>query len=260
MSPAAAKPTRRMTTVALIPRAAIVSKHGRNRFSPTTRLEEKSMAVAKRLSYVRSRSRMERPRRIDGPSFAHRHCGNDEAPRPPHAPSSARSASAAAPVVSRPIFTTAAQLAGVASEALFAIAARLLSEILAGCAAYALAMHGLPAAAFDQEAGDARPSASPDPPTKPSRPTLPMILAGTERDIGADESFSLADNRSGAVARLAARSEQTVGARSSWRMAIIAPAVLRLSKNREQSARRRAIAELRNLERQVAKRHRHRAD
>lgn len=194
------------------------------------------MAVAKQkhLYYVRSRSRAERPRRNDGPSFAHLRIRPGEAPR-------ARSVIGASPVEFRSTFSTAAQFAGVAGETLLAIAAWLVSEMLAGCAAYALAMNGIPRTVLDE---DARPSTPPDPSGDPQGPILHLI----SRDIRMGEPVVPADVKPCAIAQLAARSEYAAGAHWNWCMPIIAPAVLLLAKIRKGAARRRAILELRSMD------------
>jgi uncharacterized protein YjiS (DUF1127 family) len=150
-----------------------------------------------------------------------------------------------ASVASRSIFTTAGQFVESAGDILLAIASWMLKEILAGCIAYAIAMHGIPAAMLDAESGDPRPSAPPDPPRHPSRSAVHVISA----NIRSGETFLPPDvAQPCARAEYAARSEPTRGARSGWRTAIIAPAVVLLSKIREGSARRQAIAELQSLD------------
>ena len=248
-SVAVARATRRITDVALIPGAGIVPKHSRDRLSLTTTLREKSMPVAKHLSYVRSRSRTERSRRIDGPPFAHQCVHHDETPHTlPQRASLPRLAIPAVSVASRSIFRTATQLADSAGDIPLTIASWMLTGAFAGCAAYAMAMYGIPEAMNHEEGGAPMPSAPPAPTGNSSRPNLHVILADTERDIRASEIASPPNAAQPcAGARCAVRSEQTPGARSGWRTAIIAAAVLLLSRFREGYARHRAIAEPRNL-------------
>jgi uncharacterized protein YjiS (DUF1127 family) len=230
-----------MTTVALIPGAGIIRKHARDRFSPTTTLREKSMPVAKHLSYARSRARTERSRRIHGPSCAQ--------PRAlPQQASSAQPAIAPVSVASRSILGTTAHFAESAGDILLTIASWMLRQFVAGCLAYAIAMYGIPEAALRGETGKPKPSAPPAPPRNPSRPTLHVILADREEDIGADEILPPPGAAQPSGARSTARSERTPDARSGWRAAMIAPVVLLWSEIREGSARHRMIAELRNLD------------
>jgi len=194
------------------------------------------MPAAKYLSYARSRSRTERPRRVDGLSFAHLSKHHDEAFRArPKQASSLPLAIAAALAAPQSIFRSAAQFAETVGETLFIVAAWLLSEILNGCAAYALAMYGLPATINDEAPGDTTASKQSDRPGHPSQPTLQPISP----DIRTSKTLSPPDSD---------RSEELASGRSSWRTAIFAAAVLLLSKIRERSAWRRAIVELRRLD------------
>ncbi len=209
------------------------------------------MPVAKHLSYATLRSRTGRPRRSDAPSFAHFHIRHDEASRVRAQRASAQwPAIAVAAVACRSLFRTVAQFAGTAGDILPAIASWMLTEMLNGCAAYALAMHGIPVAADDDEAGDPKPSNTPsEPQGHPPRAALLPIPAARERDIRVAEILSPADAAQPcAISRYAARSEQMSGPRSGWRTAITAPAAGLLSKIREGYARQRAIAELTNLD------------
>ena len=105
------------------------------------------MPVAKQLSYIRSQSRADRPQQINGRSFAHFSIQHDQARRAcAQRTSSEPPAVAAARVAPRSIVRSVAQFAGTAGETLFAAATLLLSEILNGWAAHALAMYGLPVA------------------------------------------------------------------------------------------------------------------
>jgi uncharacterized protein YjiS (DUF1127 family) len=208
------------------------------------------MPVAKHLSYarsyVRSRSPTERPRQIDGPPLAHLRVHDEKTPRTrPQQASSPRLAIPAVSVASRSIFGTAAQLADSAGGVLLTIASWMLTEALAGCVAYAMAMYGIPAAMSHGASGAPMPSAPPAPPGNSSRATLHVILAETEGDIRASE-IALPPNAAQpcAGARCPVRSEQTPGARSGWRIAIIAAAVLLLPRFRKGYVRHRAIAEL----------------
>jgi uncharacterized protein YjiS (DUF1127 family) len=203
------------------------------------------MPVAKHLSYARSRSRTKQSHRIAGASFTHLHAYQDEAPR---ALSQPQPAIMAASVGCRSIVKTVTEFADSAGDILLAIASCILMETLAGCAAYAIAMYGIPKAMDDGESGDPKPSGPPVHSRLPSRPALLLISANTEADI------SVAEIRSPPVAaqpcvssKCLARPEQTRGARSAWRTPIMSAALL-LSKIRERYVRHRAIAELRNLD------------
>lgn len=201
------------------------------------------MPVAKYLSYARSRSRTERLRRIDGPSFTY--------PRPlSQQASSARSAIRTASVAPRSVFRTIAQFTNSAGDIILAIASWMLMQIPAGCLTYAIAMYGIPEAAFRGEPGEPEPAPPPDPLGNAYRPIPHVIISlDTEGEVRAGETFPLPDvAQIWASTKSAARSGQTFGARSGWRTLIIAPAFLLLSKIREASARRRAIAELQNLD------------
>jgi uncharacterized protein YjiS (DUF1127 family) len=192
------------------------------------------MPVAKHLSYTRSRSRTEQPRQIDGLSFTHLSNHHDEARARALRTSFEPPAITVSPVASRSI-RSAAQFAETVGETIFIVAAWLLSEMLDGCAAYALAMYGIPAAINDAEAGDATASGQSDPLGHPSRPALQLISP----DIRASQILSPPKS---------VRSEQPARGRSSLRTAFIAPAVWLLSKIRERSARRRLIADLRSMD------------
>jgi DNA-binding response OmpR family regulator len=183
-----AKRTARMTTVALIPGAGIIPKHARDRFPLSASPREKSMSVAKHLSYARSLSQTERPRRIDGPSLAHLYIHHDEIGRArlQLASTSPRSAIAAASVKSRSIFRTAAQLVESSGDILLTVASWMLKQILDGCFAYAVAMYGMPAATIHAEVSEPESSAPPELPVNSSRPTLHLISP----DIGVGETFS----------------------------------------------------------------------
>jgi uncharacterized protein YjiS (DUF1127 family) len=236
MSGAVVRTTPRITTVALFPRAGMLTKHARDRFSPTTTLREKSMPVAQHLSYAGSRSRTKRSRQTDRSSFAYLSIDHDKAPHArPQQSSSERPALASAPFESRSTFRTVAQIAEAAGDILWAIASWIFSEFLDGCAAYALSMYGMPETADHGESGDATPCAPPTPARPASRPTLHLISARAEADIRAEEKF-------------AARSEPTTGPRAGWRIAIAASAVRLLSNIREGYARDRAIAELQAMD------------
>jgi hypothetical protein len=147
-----------MTTVAFIPGVGIIQKHAREMVSPKLTRGRHTMAVAKLLSYVR-------PRRTDGPSSGHLSICSDEVP-------GARSIIRSNPVKSWSMFSTSAHLIGVIGESLLAIAAWLVSEMLAGCATYVLAVHGIPRTMLDE---DAAPSPAPSLPTGPHRPTLHLV-------------------------------------------------------------------------------------
>ena len=208
------------------------------------------MPVAKHLSYarsyVRSRSRAERSRQIDGPPFAHLRVHDEKTPRArPQQASSPRLAVAAVPVASRSIFSTAAQLVDSAGDILSTIASWMLTEALTGCVAYAMGMYGIPTAMSHGASSTPMPSAPPVRPSNSSRATPHVILAETEGDIRAGEIASRPNAAQPcAGARCPVRSEQTPGARSGWRIAIIAAAVLLLPRFRKGYVRHRAIAEL----------------
>src|SRR5262249_22694935 len=142
---------------------------------------------------------------------------------------------AAARLAPRSIFRAIAQFVETVRETLIVVATWLLSELLDGCAAYALAMYGLPAVINDAEADHPPASRRSDALAQSSRPALPLISP----DIRASKIISPPDP---------VRSAQPPSGRSSWRTAVIAPAVWLLSKIRERSAWRRAIAELRCLD------------
>ena len=172
---AVAKATSDITTVTSISSAGMLPKHAHGRFSPTTTPGEKSMPVAKHLSYARSRSRVARSRRIDRHSFAHSCVHHDETPLPRQAPSS-RPATAVVSVASRSIFKNVVQFAESAGGILLAIASWIVAEILAGCFAYAMAMHGILEATDDHgEPGDPMPSVPPDVPENSSRSALRVV-------------------------------------------------------------------------------------
>jgi uncharacterized protein YjiS (DUF1127 family) len=125
----------------------------------------------------------------------------------------------------------------------------MVAEMLDGCAAYALAMYGIPVAVDDDGPGNAKPSAPSEPPGIPSRSALHVILADRERDIRLAKALSSPGAAQPcANSKGAARSEQMARPRSGWRPAIIAPTIGLLSKIREGYARHRAIAELANLD------------
>lgn len=207
------------------------------------------MSVAKHLSYARSRT--ERPRRIDGSSFAHLHIHDNEtiAAWQRQAPSSPQFAIAVASVAASPsLFKSVAQLAEAAGGILLAVASWMLMKIFDGCVAYAMAMHGIPADLVYEDSPYPEPSA-PLNFRNSSRLILHVIEAETERQIGAHEIPSaLEAAQPCAAAERAAQSEPMPTARSRWHSAIIAPAVLLLSKIRESNARRRAVAELGSLD------------
>ena len=143
------------------------------------------MSIAKHLSYARSQSQTERPRQIDGPSFAHLYIHHDEIGCAALlASTSPRSAIAAASVKSRSIFRTAAQLVESSGDILLTVASWMLKQILDGCFAYAVAMYGMPAATIHAEVSEPESSAPPELPVNSSRPTLHLISP----DIGAGEN------------------------------------------------------------------------
>jgi uncharacterized protein YjiS (DUF1127 family) len=207
------------------------------------------MSVAKHLPYARSRSRTERPRRIDGPSFAHVHIHDDETARPWQRQASPRSVVAVTSVASPSIFRTIAQFAEAVGDILLTVASWILEKIFDGCITYAMAMHGIPADLVYEESGDLERSALPNLPRNSSRPILHVIEAETAGQIRARAALSAPDvAQPCADADCAARSEPTSSARSGWRTAIIAPTVLLLSKIRKGNVRRRAVAELESLD------------
>jgi uncharacterized protein YjiS (DUF1127 family) len=231
-----------MTTVVLFPGAGIIPKHARDRFSPTTTLREKSMSVAKHLSYARSRSRTERPRRIDGPSLIYSRALAQQAS------SSPRSAIVSVSVAPRSILRTAARYTESAGDILLIAASWMFMQILEGCVAYAVSMHGIPEAAVRGESGEPKPPAPPARLRNSSRHGL-HISAHKIGDISAVEILSSPRAAQAcASVKSTARSEQTPGARSGWRTAIMTLAVLPLSKIRERQAWQRAVAELQNLD------------
>jgi len=246
---AAARPATHVTNVALISRAGTVPKHARDRFSPITRFRENSMPVAKHLSYARSRSRAKRSRRITRSSSAHLCILHDEAPGArPQPASSPGPEIAAAAVASRSFFRSAAQCADVAGESLLAVASWIVTGMLDGCAAYALAMYGIPDAIIDETCGDTKPSKPSAPPRTLSRPALQVVSPDRERNITAVTILSPPDTtQARASAECAARSGQTSRARSGWRTAI-AIAIPLLSRFRTAYARHQAIAELKSLD------------
>jgi uncharacterized protein YjiS (DUF1127 family) len=186
------------------------------------------MPVAKHLSYASSRSRTNRSSRIDGPSFIRLSIHHHEAPRArPRQVSLRWPAIAAVAIMSRFLFRTAAQFAEAAGEILSAIASWMVTEMLQGCAAHALAMYGIPIAVDDEE---------PD-----AKASLHAISVGHQSEDSAAKTRSPPD-----VAPPCA--EHVSGPRSGRRTAIIVSAVALLSKIQERRARQRAIAELRNLD------------
>ena len=191
VSGAVANATPSVTAVALIPSVGILPKHARDRFSRTTNFREKSMPVAKHSSSTRLRLRTERSRRINGSLLenvrVHR---NETAHALPQQASVPRPAIASVSAASRSIFQTLAQLVDSAGDILLAIATWAMMEILAGCVAYARAMHGIPEAADHGESSDQMPTPPPAPPKNPSRPTLQVISADREGAIRTGELFS----------------------------------------------------------------------
>jgi uncharacterized protein YjiS (DUF1127 family) len=236
MSGAAATSTRRITAVALFPRAGMLAKHARDRFSLTTTLREKSMPVTQHLPYAGSRSRTKRSREIDRYSFAYLSIHHDQPPRTElQQASSQRPAIVPAPPASRSLLRTVAHFAEATGDILWAGALWIFTECIDGCAAYALAMYGIPQPADHEKSGDAMPCEPPASVRYSSRPTLYVISAQAEADIRAGE-------------KCAARSEQMPGPRAGWRIAIVASAVRLRSKVREGFARQRDIAELHALD------------
>jgi hypothetical protein len=176
MFAAATKATLQMTTVALIPGAGTIPKHARDRFSPTTTLREKSVPVAKHLSYAKSRSRSERPRRIDGSSPIYPR----ELPQPPSSP---RSALAALSVAPRSLFRTLARFAESAGGILLTLASWMFMQIVDGCFAYAVAMHGIPEAAVRAEREADGGGATQPEPDRPAIDLARRLSAGPDREL-----------------------------------------------------------------------------
>ncbi|MGY3578908.1 hypothetical protein ACVMB1_006112 [Bradyrhizobium sp. USDA 4504] len=195
-----------MTIVALIPIIGIIQKHAREMVSPE--LDPKGdapMAVAKLLSYVNPRSRTERPRRTNGAPSYHLRIHSDEE-------SDARAIIRSLPVKYRPTFSTAARCIGALGESLLAIAAWLVAEMLAGCAAYAQAMHGIPPAMHDEDANLSAPTGLP---VKRQRPTLHLI----SHNIRLGDPVVPMEAQPGAVTQREARSTYVAGACSTQREA-----------------------------------------
>ena len=194
------------------------------------------MPVAQHSSYAESRSRTKRSRQIDKPSFAYLSSHHDQAPRAQsQQASSRRLAIAPVPAAPRSIFRSIARFAEAAEEILWAIASWIFTEFLDGCAAYALSMYGMPETADHGESGKAAPCGPPAPAKYSSRPTLYVISAHAEADIGAAE-------------QCAARSGPIPGPRTGRRIVVVASTVRLLSKLREGYARNRAIAELQAMD------------
>lgn len=199
------------------------------------------MSVAKHLSCARLRSRTERQRRIDGPSLIihPRALPQEAAPSP-------GSAIASVSVAPRSIFRIAARYTESAGDILLTVASWMFLQILEGCVAYAVTMH--PEAAVRAESGEPKPSAPPARRRDSSRHSLHLSVH-KKGDIRAVQILPPSGAaRPCASANSTNRFEQAPGARSGWRTAIMTPAALLLSKIRQRQARRRAIAELQNLD------------
>jgi hypothetical protein len=205
-----------ITTVALIRGAGMLPKHARDRFSPTITLRETSMPVPKHSSYARSRSRQSR--QIDGASFTYLRLSHDETRALPQRASSPQPATVADAVGFRSIVKIVVQLVDSAGDILLAIASCIVMETLAGCAAYAIAMYGIPKAGNDGEFCDPEPFEPAVHPKPASRPALRLISADTEARIRPLETFSPPDaTQPCANSPRLARSEQTHGAAPAWR-------------------------------------------
>ncbi len=210
------------------------------------------MPAAKHQSYATSRSRAKRrlrTGRIDQSSPAHPGIPRDDAPYArPRLASSAGPETAAATVASRSWFRAAGQFAEAAGEGLLAAASWIVTGMLDGCAAYALAMYGIPDAISDENCADAKLAEATAPPTRILlRPALQVVSRDRARDLPAATIPSALDTAQAcADAASAAAPGQPSAARSSWRATTIALALL--SGFRTARARHQAIAELNRLD------------
>lgn len=164
---AVAKAAPHITTVALNPAGGTLPKHGRDTFSRPKPSGRDQMLLAKSLSYGGSQSRTKRSRQVDESSFFQPQVGRDETPGVlTLEASSPRTASVS--VASRSL-KAVAELFESASEVLWAAASWTVKEMLNGCAAYGMAMHGIPKILEEAETSD---------PTRSGPPALPK----THRD------------------------------------------------------------------------------
>lgn len=179
---------------------------------------------------------------MDGPTLICPHALTQQAPPSP------RSDIASVSVAPGSIFRTAARYAESAGDILLAVASWMFMQILEGCVAYVIVMHGIPEATDREGSGEPKPFLPPARPEDSSRPQLPLLARKEGNTRAVDILSSSGAERPYASAKSTSRCEQTPGALPGWRAAIMTFAVQLLSKIRERHARYRAIAELQNLD------------
>ncbi len=212
------------------------------------------MPFAKQLSYARSRSLIRLPSPLD------RRAVSDEPSSLGGAllalPQQAVSLQAIPAAVSRLMVETVVRFAAHAGNAfpglLLTILFWVISEFLAGCAAYAKAMHPTPVIIDDHiDFSDPIPSARQcrKATLAGARPSLSVISGNTRYSVER-HGLLLVLEQTPPVLETPAYSEHTVpahqapSAASRWHVSIRARVVLLLSRMRKAQARRRALVEL----------------
>jgi uncharacterized protein YjiS (DUF1127 family) len=229
--------TRRVTTVALSPPRGIFRKHGRARNSQANISWEKSMHTSTQLSDRRLRSAREIARRPV-------HDLHGRAIVIPYAREGAPGRENEANAWTRSIKAVSA-FSHFATEAVpnlvLAIVSLMITEAMAGCAAYAEAMYGIPLAAGESQ-----------PEEMPARPGVSLTLVHTKDDFARHAPQAKSGSLAGLPARTAApivvQPDERRSGRRPWYVSVGAFIKACRSRFRKAREQRRMIAELRGLD------------
>jgi len=211
------------------------------------------MPVANYSSYARSRPHILLSRRTERATLVRRPAHRDGAPRLlSQAALLQRPAIAVMSATCRSMFETVARIAeytgGSFAYLVLAILSWIVTETLAGCATYAMAMYSIPAATgVNDDCRDAGWSGT-RPVERPVSTSGPRLISANTRR-GVAEVFLPSDaSRPCTRVKYVIQSKRTPSALSAYCAVIMAPALLILSRIRQAHAWRQAIAELRDLD------------
>jgi uncharacterized protein YjiS (DUF1127 family) len=227
----------------------MLRKHGHEKISRIDKTREISMPTAKQLRHLRSQP-------LSAPPSTTRHLALAQSPNREHALGSLSQQKASWRAVPAAFFRIAAEIVSrlaigggaTFSNCLFAILSWVAAEFIAGCAAYAQALHYTPIIVNGVDSSDAVPV----PRRSRDRTKEPFFVLISERTPGLEwhgESAPTQPAR-GAQARIieAVRPVQAVDTPSRWYRAIAAALLAPLSNLPEARAGRRAIMELKTFD------------
>jgi uncharacterized protein YjiS (DUF1127 family) len=211
------------------------------------------MPFAKQPSYARSQSPIQLPAVVNQRVISVR-LHENKAPLPLPRKQMPRPTSRLSRLMIETVARFAAHADSAVSNFLATILLWVISEFLAGCAAYAKAMYPNAAVEDQRDHHDLVPCAPVrvgNPPAN-AKPYLSLILANTKHSIEGREAFLPPQTGPVRIVRLplvyVAPPKWKADVSSRWYISISTPLMALLSKIREARARRRAVRELRGLD------------